>query len=93
MTSAARGLSLFLGGFTILNLAGDLRLGTNANLWWIDFAPLPLIVTRMLLIAVSIALITHAISTRRRLIDCADRDRVCCGGGERASLLRAARAR
>ena len=37
----------------------------------IDFAPLPLIVTRVLLIAVSIALITHAISTRRRLISIA----------------------
>ena len=66
MISAARGLALFLGGFTVLNLAGDLRLGTNANVWWIDFAPLPLLATRLLLFAVGVALILWAVSTKRR---------------------------
>jgi uncharacterized SAM-binding protein YcdF (DUF218 family) len=33
----ARGLALFIGGFSLLNLAGELRHpGFDANLWWID---------------------------------------------------------
>jgi len=41
----ARGLALFLSGFTLLNIAGELRItGFDANLWWIDlrdFFPAP----------------------------------------------------
>lgn len=33
----ARGLALFIGGFSLLNLIGELRHpGFDANLWWID---------------------------------------------------------
>jgi hypothetical protein len=37
----ARGLALFIGGFSLLNLAGELRhVGFDANLWWIDLRPI-----------------------------------------------------
>lgn len=36
-TGGARGLALFLSGFTLLNVAGELRVpGFDANMWWID---------------------------------------------------------
>ncbi len=36
-----RGLALFLGVFSLMNLAGDLfSPGFDANIWWIDFRPL-----------------------------------------------------
>lgn len=39
---AARGIALFLGAFTLINLAGDLRVrGFDLNLWWIDLRVLP----------------------------------------------------
>ena len=38
----ARGVSLFLGLFSLLNILGELRTpGFDANGWWIDFRPLP----------------------------------------------------
>jgi len=38
----ARGVALFLGIFTLLNLLGDLRVrGFDLNLWWIDLRGLP----------------------------------------------------
>jgi uncharacterized SAM-binding protein YcdF (DUF218 family) len=41
-TAVSRGLALFLGGFTLLNLAGDLvARGFDANLWWIDLGTAP----------------------------------------------------
>lgn len=60
MSSVARGVALFLGLFTILNLLGDLRFGgAGANLWWIDFWPLPLWLSRVLLLVVAVALIAR----------------------------------
>ncbi len=54
----ARGLALFLGAFSLLNLAGDLRFAhANANLWWIDFSPLPAALRFALLAAVGVALL------------------------------------
>jgi uncharacterized SAM-binding protein YcdF (DUF218 family) len=65
LTAAARGIALFLGGFTLLNVAGDLRFaGTNGNLWWIDLWPLPLALSRAILIAFAIAMIAYAIAPR-----------------------------
>lgn len=38
----ARGVALFLGLFSLLNVAGELRVpGLDANLWWLDLRPLP----------------------------------------------------
>ena len=54
----ARGLAFFLGAFSLLNLAGDLRFAhANANLWWIDFSPLPDVLRFILLAAVGVALL------------------------------------
>ncbi|MCU1228967.1 MAG: SanA protein, partial [Acidobacteria bacterium] len=65
LTAAARGIALFLGGFTLLNVAGDLRFaGTNGNLWWIDLWPLSLALSRAMLIAFAIAMIAYAIAPR-----------------------------
>jgi uncharacterized SAM-binding protein YcdF (DUF218 family) len=63
LTAAARGIALFLGGFTLLNVAGDLRFaGTDGNLWWIDLRPLPF--GRLILIGFAIAMIAYAIAPR-----------------------------
>ncbi len=41
-TAVARGVSLFVGAFCLLNLAGDiLHPGFDANEWWIDLRWLP----------------------------------------------------
>ena len=60
--AAARGLALFIAGFTLLALLGELRTpGFDANVWWIDLRPLPgplsaalLAVTALLLLAFGI---------------------------------------
>jgi len=61
LSAVSRGLALFLGGFTLLNLVGDLRFaGADANLWWIDFWPMPLPASRALLAALSATMIGYA---------------------------------
>lgn len=64
LTPIARGLALFLGGFTLLNLAGDLRFrGPGANIWWIDF-PLPARLSQILLGLIAALLIAYAFVPR-----------------------------
>lgn len=68
-TAAARGLALFLGGFTLLNIAGDLQFaGSDGNLWWIDLWPLPIALSRVILAAFAIAMIAYAFAPARRKI-------------------------
>jgi uncharacterized SAM-binding protein YcdF (DUF218 family) len=57
-SSIARGLALFLGVFSLVSLAGS---GGDANLWWIDFYPLPTFVRVALLIAFAGAMIAYAL--------------------------------
>ena len=46
-----RGLALFLGGFALLNLLGDLRSARfDANSWWIDLRLLPDSLARLVLL-------------------------------------------
>ncbi len=53
-----RGVALFLGGFSIFNLAGGLfSAGFNANLWWIDSRWLPPPVANIGLLVSSVFLI------------------------------------
>lgn len=53
----ARGLALFIGGFSLLNLAGELRYSRfDANLWWIDLRMLGPGLSRGLLILASVLL-------------------------------------
>ena len=64
MTSggATRGIALFLGVFAILNVAGDLRFArANANVWWLDFSPLPIAVSRIVLLAIAAVLLVYAL--------------------------------
>ena len=42
LPGAARGLAIFLGGFSLLNIVGDLRTpGFDANEWWINLRAVP----------------------------------------------------
>jgi len=58
----SRGLALFLGGFSLLNLLGELRFpGFDANHWWIDFRPVELVAVRIFLCIVSIFLLAYSL--------------------------------
>ncbi len=61
-TGIARGFSLFIGCFTLLNLVGELRrAGFDANLWWIDLSPAPAALARVILLAASVLLVAYAV--------------------------------
>ena len=82
-----RGLALFLGGFSLLNLLGSVRCaGFDANLWWIDLRLLPRAVANPLLLVSAVCLIGFAIwpprSTWRRLVTMA-----CLGALSIAALV------
>src|SRR5947208_2852643 len=65
----ARGIALFLGAFTLLNLAGDLRFArASGNVWWIDFAPLPLPFARVVLALIAAALLWFALARPPRVV-------------------------
>ena len=58
----ARAIAVFLGGFSLLNLVGELRAtGFDANLWWIDFRPLPVWLSRLALAATGITLLAFGV--------------------------------
>ena len=60
-----RVLALFLGGFGLLNLVGEmLRPGFDANLWWIDLRALGPAWSRALLAFASAALVAWALRPR-----------------------------
>jgi len=68
-----RGLALFLGGFALLNIAGDLIApGFDANLWWIDLRRIPTPATTLFLLTSGIVLIAFGLRpTCSRLRRCA----------------------
>lgn len=58
----SRGVAMFLGAFSLLNLAAQLRYpGFDANIWWIDLRALPAPAARGLLSLVAVLLICFAI--------------------------------
>lgn len=58
----SRGLSLFIGGFSLLNLLGEMRFpGFDANHWWIDFRPLDTVAVQVFLCVVSIFLLAYSL--------------------------------
>jgi uncharacterized SAM-binding protein YcdF (DUF218 family) len=64
-----RGLALFLGGFSALNLlVGSLGHGFDANIWWIDLRPLPHPIDELLLASIGVALIGYGIRPGMGLI-------------------------
>lgn len=73
LAGIARGLALFFGGFALLNLLGELRYpGFDANVWWIDFRPLPPRPAHVFLSIASLLLLAYAVrprmSTLRRIL-------------------------
>ena len=61
----AHGLAAFFGGFTLLNLLGELRYpGFDANVWWIDLRPLPPTVARIVLLIAALLLLAYAVRPR-----------------------------
>ena len=73
--AAARVLAMFLGGFALLNILGRAcAAGFDANIWWIDFRPLPDAAAVMILLPASVLLIGYALaphaSARRRRLTC-----------------------
>ncbi len=64
-----RGVALFLGGFSLLNVAGSvLDPNFDANIWWIDFRPLPGVIARPVLCLLSILVLAGAFLPRVRVL-------------------------
>jgi vancomycin permeability regulator SanA len=60
--TVARGVSLFFGGFCLLNLAGELfHSGFDANLWWIDLHWSPQVLSKTLLVISGALLLAHGL--------------------------------
>lgn len=65
LDAASRGISLFVGAFSLLNILGGLRLpGFDANYWWIDLRPIPSAPAQVLLTLAAILLVAHALRPR-----------------------------
>jgi uncharacterized SAM-binding protein YcdF (DUF218 family) len=61
-TLLPRGLALFLGGFSLMNILGGLRSAHfDANLWWIDLRVLPPAIATLFLLVSSACLLTFAV--------------------------------
>ncbi len=58
-SAVARGLALFLGGFSIVNILGSIAHGFDANIWWIDLRPLPHPFDALLLASIAAGLIAY----------------------------------
>ncbi len=64
--SLPRGLALFLGGFSLLNLMGGFRSANfDATSWWVDLRFLPFGVARLLLLVSALCLIGFAVRPPR----------------------------
>ncbi len=62
VVAAARGVSVFLGVFSLLNILGDIRSpGFNANHWWIDLQPVHPLAADVFLGLTSAVLIAFAV--------------------------------
>ncbi len=60
--AVSRGVALFLGSFSLLNLIGEARSpGFDANIWWIDLRPVPAPMARGLLALVGMLLVAYAV--------------------------------
>jgi vancomycin permeability regulator SanA len=72
-TAVGRGIALFMGIFTLLNLAIEVRRpGYDANLWWISLYPLPRIVAQAAMLLLAVLWIAFAVApemqpVRRRM--------------------------
>lgn len=65
LVGIGQGLALFIGGFSLLNLLGELRhRGFDANHWWIDTRPLPSLMGDGLLLLSASLLLAYAVAPR-----------------------------
>src|SRR5260221_4224770 len=65
VSSAARGIALFIGAFSLLNVAAVLRHGTfDGNAWWIDFRPLSPAIGRSAAALLGLVLVAWALWPR-----------------------------
>jgi vancomycin permeability regulator SanA len=63
----ARGLALFIGGFTLLGVVGATRSeALDANVWWVAVPSVPRVVGAALLAAVGVAFVAYAVAPRMR---------------------------
>ena len=62
LLASSRAFSLFLGGFTLLNLLAEWRSpGLDLNLWWVDLRPLPGWVAGPLLVVAGVCLVGYGV--------------------------------
>src|SRR5262245_44784997 len=62
LRTVGRGIALFFGVFAMTNIVGDLRFArANSNLWWLDLWPLPLLLARIVMVAIVAALVSCAL--------------------------------
>ena len=65
--AVARGLALFIGGFTLLSVVGAARFAAfDATLWWVAVPFVPRLVSAGLLAAVGVAFVAYAVAPRMR---------------------------
>ncbi len=65
--AVARGLALFIGGFTLLSVVGAVRTAAfDANVWWVAVPYVPRLVSAALLAAVGAAFVAYAAAPRMR---------------------------
>ena len=61
----ARGCALFFGGFSLLNLLGELYVrGFNTNNWWINFHPAPAWLANIVLFLFGVCLLGYGLGVR-----------------------------
>ena len=65
VAAVARGLALFFGGFTLVNVVGALRTPSfDENLWWVDLRFVPRLVGLVALAMLAVTLIAYALLPR-----------------------------
>jgi len=65
--AVARGLALFVGGFTLLSVVGSMRSeALDANIWWVAVPFVPRLASAALLAAVGAAFVAYAVAPRMR---------------------------
>ncbi len=63
----ARGLALFIGGYTLLSVVGAARSAVfDAAIWWVAVPFVPRLVSAALLAAVGVAFVAYAVAPRMR---------------------------
>ncbi|MCX6362813.1 MAG: YdcF family protein [Actinobacteria bacterium] len=66
--AVARGVSLFIGGFTLLSVVGAARSeALDATIWWVAVPFVPRLVSAALLAAVGVAFVAYAVAPRMRV--------------------------